>query len=201
MRTLTRRGFLAGAMTVFAPMAGSTPVFADEATDDSTSSVRARSDPSGSLWSDESALYVDARPATEPSTAEKQAGEQAELGQAMANFALSYVGYPYAAGGNSAYGFDCSGFTQFVYINMLGWDIGHGVEGQPASGYWVDWGYWMPGDLIVFQNTYKAGVSHVGIYIGEGQIVHAENEATGVTISSIYSDYYSAHYWGAVRLI
>jgi peptidoglycan DL-endopeptidase LytE len=138
-----------------------------------------------------------------PRTSEEQtaADTQLDLGQAIVGFALSYVGYPYVAGGNSPYGFDCSGFTQFVYLNMLGIDIGHGVEYQPSAGYWVDWGNWMPGDLIVFQNTYKAGVSHVGIYIGDAQFVHAENPATGVTISSIYSDYYLAHYWGAVRLI
>jgi cell wall-associated NlpC family hydrolase len=131
---------------------------------------------------------------------EDSASEQASRGQAIADFALAYVGYPYAAGGNSPYGFDCSGFTQFVFINSLGIDIGHAVEGQPWSGAWVDWETWIPGDLIVFQNTYKAGISHVGIYIGDGLFVHAENEGTGVTISSIYSDYYIARYWGAARL-
>ena len=197
MRTLTRRRLMAGALTVFAPLAGSAPVFADDLPGDSADSIRARMEPAGPLSSDSTAHYVEARPGEEPAVAEPQL----EAGQAIANFALSYLGYPYVAAGNSPYGFDCSGFTQFVYINMLGIDIGHGVEGQPSAGYWVDWGNWQPGDLIVFQNTYKAGISHVGIYIGEGQFVHAENEATGVTISSIYSEYYSARYWGAVRLI
>lgn len=197
MRTLTRRGFLAGALTVFAPLAGSTPVLAENVPGDSTDSIRARAEPSGSAPDDASARYVEARPEAEPTAAEMQL----DAGRAIADFALSYLGYPYVAGGNSPYGFDCSGFTQFVYLNMLGVNIGHGVEGQPAAGYWVDWGNWMPGDLIVFQNTYKAGISHVGVYVGEGQFVHAENEATGVTISSVYSGYYGARYWGAVRLI
>jgi cell wall-associated NlpC family hydrolase len=197
MRTLTRRGLLAGALTVFAPLAGSAPVFAEDTPGESTDSIRARTEPAGSEKSAASGHYVEARPNAAPTAAEPEP----YAGEAIANFALSYLGYPYVAGGNSPYGFDCSGFTQFVYINMLGVDIGHGVEGQPSAGYWVDWGNWMPGDLIVFQNTYKAGISHVGIYIGEGQFVHAENEATGVTISSIYSGYYSARYWGAVRLI
>jgi cell wall-associated NlpC family hydrolase len=196
MRTLTRRGVLAGAMALFAPLAGSTAVLADESSDDTESGL-ARAEPNAQLWSDTSALHVD----DAAEDAQAAAEQRYELGLAIANFALAYVGYPYVAGGNSAYGFDCSGFTQFVYINMLGWDIGHGVAGQPAAGYWVDWGYWMPGDLVVFQNTYMAGVSHVGIYIGDGQFVHAENYGTGVTISSLYSDYYAAHYWGTVRLI
>jgi cell wall-associated NlpC family hydrolase len=58
----------------------------------------------------------------------------------------------------------------------------------------------MPGDLIFFQNTYAAGVSHVGIYIGDGLFIHAENPSTGVTISSVYSGYYAGHYWGSTRL-
>ena len=197
MRTLSRRGFMAGAMTVLAPLAGSTPVFADQASD-SNGSVRTRADSATEI--SDSAVQVASREQHEKSepTAEQK---RATLGTSIVDFALSYLGYPYVAAGNSPYGFDCSGFTQFVYLNVLGVDIGHGVEGQPAAGYWVDWGNWMPGDLIVFQNTYKAGISHVGIYIGDGQIVHAENEATGVTISSIYSDYYATRYWGAVRLI
>jgi cell wall-associated NlpC family hydrolase len=195
MRTLTRRGLLAGAMTVLASHIGGAQVFADE--DTREGSVRVRAVPSSLSGSDDTMLSV------APRTSEEQtaADTQLDLGQAIVGFALSYAGYPYVAGGNSPYGFDCSGFTQFVYLNMLGIDIGHGVEYQPSAGYWVDWGNWMPGDLIVFQNTYKAGVSHVGIYIGDAQFVHAENPATGVTISSIYSDYYLAHYWGAVRLI
>ena len=197
MRTLTRRGLLAGALTVLASQIGGAPVFAADGDTDTNGSVRTRADPGSQLWSDESALSVEPRVDAE----EEAAARQLELGQAIAGFALSYVGYPYVAGGNTAWGFDCSGFTQFVYLNMLGIDIGHGVASQPWSGYWVDWGNWMPGDLIVFQNTYQAGVSHVGIYIGDAQFVHAENPATGVTISSIYSDYYLAHYWGAVRLI
>ena len=105
------------------------------------------------------------------------------------------------AAGNTPAGFDCSGFTQYVALNVLGWDIGHGVEGQPAAGYWVDWDLWAPGDLIFFQNTYRPGISHVGIYIGDGLFVHAENEGTGVVVTSLYSDYYLARYWGAIRLV
>jgi cell wall-associated NlpC family hydrolase len=121
-------------------------------------------------------------------------------GEQIVAFAQSYLGYPYAWAGNSPAGFDCSGFTQFVILNTLGIDIGHAIEGQPSAGAWVDYGAWQPGDLVFFQNTYRAGLSHVGIYLGDGLFIHAENESTGVTISNIYSDYYGPRYWGSVRV-
>jgi cell wall-associated NlpC family hydrolase len=57
-----------------------------------------------------------------------------------------------------------------------------------------------PGDLVFFQNTYKGGLSHVGIYIGGGQFINAENESTGVKISDLNSSYYASRWYGAVRL-
>jgi cell wall-associated NlpC family hydrolase len=125
---------------------------------------------------------------------------QASSGQAIVDFALQFQGYPYASAGNTPAGFDCSGFTQYVIINTLGIDIGHGVAGQTGYGAWVDWDAWQPGDLVYFAGTYRAGISHTGVYIGGGQFIHAENEGTGVVVSSIYSDYYSGHYYGAYRL-
>lgn len=122
-------------------------------------------------------------------------------GQFIVDYAMQFYGYPYVAAGNGPGGFDCSGFTQFVVLNMLGIDIGHGVAGQTGYGYWVDWGNWQPGDLVFFAGTTHDGISHVGIYIGEGQFIHAENESTGVTISSVWSDYYAGHYAGAYRLV
>lgn len=132
-------------------------------------------------------------------TARKTAAA-AITGQDIANFALQFVGYPYVWAGNTPAGFDCSGFTQYVYGAMLGIDITHSTEVQAVSGAWVDWGAWQPGDLVSFAGTWGPGITHVGIYIGDGQFVHAENESTGVTISSLYSDYYGGHYYGAVRL-
>jgi cell wall-associated NlpC family hydrolase len=123
------------------------------------------------------------------------------VGPTIVGIAMSYLGYPYVAAGAGPGGFDCSGFTQYVVGMATGIWISHAVEAQPYSaGTWVDYGAWQPGDLIFFQNTYRAGISHVGIYIGDGMIVHAENEGSGVTIDSIYSDYYGPRYWGAVRI-
>lgn len=121
-------------------------------------------------------------------------------GQAMVDFAMQFVGYPYVWAGADPSGFDCSGFTMYVAANVLGIDIPHGTAAQASYGAPVAWGTWQPGDFIYFADTGDAGISHVGIYIGGGQMVHAENEGTGVVISDVYSDYYASHYYSATRL-
>jgi cell wall-associated NlpC family hydrolase len=147
-------------------------------------------------------LILSAVPATAQTadTGAQAAATQPSTGDAIAQFALGFVGYPYVWAGNTPAGFDCSGFTQYVIMNTVGIDIGHGVPGQTGYGAFVEWDAWQPGDLVFFANTYREGISHVGIYIGDGQFVHAENEGTGVTISSVYSNYYSGHYYGAYRI-
>ena len=142
-----------------------------------------------------------AMPASAQETADEYAAAtQSTTGQYIVDFAMGYLGSPYVWAGNAPGGFDCSGFTQFVIANTVGIDIGHGVPGQTNHGAWVDWGTWQPGDLVFFANTWGSGISHVGIYIGGGEFIHAENESTGVTISSLYSNYYSGHYYSAVRI-
>ena len=131
---------------------------------------------------------------------ESSATYQDGTGSYIADYALQFLGYSYVYAGNTPSGFDCSGFTQYVILNTLGIDIGHGTAGQLNHGTWVDWGTWQPGDLVYFAGTYRAGISHTGIYIGDGQIIHAANESTGVIISDLYSNYYSSHYYGAIRV-
>lgn len=139
--------------------------------------------------------------ATGAGIAGQASAQAAGSGQSIANFALQFQGYAYVWAGNTPSGFDCSGFTQYVVLNTLGIDIGHGTAGQMNYGYGVDWGNWAPGDLVYFAGTYGPGITHTGVYIGDGQMIHAENESTGVTISSLYSDYYASHYYGAIRLV
>lgn len=131
----------------------------------------------------------------------KSASAAQVSGQFIADYAMQYLGYAYVWAGNTPAGFDCSGFTQWVVLNTVGIDIGHGTAGQMNYGAWVDWGAWQPGDLVYFAGTYGSGISHAGIYIGDGQIIHAANESTGVIISSLYSNYYAGHYYGAIRVI
>jgi len=127
-------------------------------------------------------------------------GGGSATGQQMAQFAMQYVGYPYAYAGEGPYAFDCSGFTKFVAQNALGMDITHDMFTQYDMGQKVDRSELQPGDLVFFQNTFRPGMSHNGVYIGDGQFVHAENESTGVKVSDLNSDYYSSRWYGAIRL-
>lgn len=121
-------------------------------------------------------------------------------GQAIADFAAQFNGYPYVyAGANPSTGFDCSGFTMYVIQQTLGIDITHDMFVQYGMGAPVDRGSLQPGDLVFFQNTFRPGMSHNGVYLGNNQMVHAENESTGVKISDITSDYYASRWYGAVR--
>lgn len=139
-----------------------------------------------------SAPTLPAAPEPEPVTTQ---------GQQIVNFAMQFQGYPYVWAGNTPSGFDCSGFTQYVIQNVLGYDITHSTDLQASYGTSVAWGEWQPGDLLFFVGTGGGGfISHVGIYIGDGKMIHAENPGTGVVISDVYSSYYSGHYYSAKRL-
>ncbi len=121
-------------------------------------------------------------------------------GQAMVSIAMRYLGYPYAWGGSSPSGFDCSGFTAYVANLAFGAKLSHVVTGQIGAGTAVGSKDLQPGDLVFFVNTYEPGLSHVGIYIGGGQMIHAGSERTGVVISNIWDSYWGPKYYGARRL-
>jgi cell wall-associated NlpC family hydrolase len=87
-----------------------------------------------------------------------------------------------------------------VIQHTLGIDITHDMFQQVQMGSPVDRSDLQPGDLVFFQNTFRPGLSHVGVYIGNGQMVNAENESTGVVVSDINSDYYSSRFYAARRL-
>ena len=127
-------------------------------------------------------------------------GSGSVTGNALVDFAMGYLGYPYVAATHGPASFDCSGFTYWVVKNVLGKDIGTGTWTQVSTGTPVSRNSLQPGDLVFFQNTYQPGLSHVGIYIGNNQFIHAENETTGVRISDLTSTYYSTRWYGAVRL-
>ncbi|MEA2511065.1 MAG: hypothetical protein QOJ59_552 [Thermomicrobiales bacterium] len=121
-------------------------------------------------------------------------------GQAMVDYAMPYLGYRYVWATHGPNTFDCSGFTYWVTLHVLGQNIGTGTWTQSIAGRPVAYGELQPGDLVFFQNTFTWGLSHVGIYIGNNQFIHAENEQTGVRISSLTSPYYSTRWYGARRV-
>ncbi len=121
-------------------------------------------------------------------------------GQAIVNKAKQYLGVPYVWGGSSPSGFDCSGFTQYV-MRACGYSINRTATAQLSNGTSVSYSNLQPGDLVFFERTYNtdAPASHVGIYVGDGQFIHAGSSC--VTISSLSSDYYASRYVGARRIV
>lgn len=113
--------------------------------------------------------------------------------------AKNYIGVPYLWAGSTPSGFDCSGFVQYVF-KAHGISLNRTAATQYKHGTYVSKSSLQPGDLVFFQNTYKAGISHVGIYIGNGQFIHASS-SKGVTISNLSSSYYVSHYYGARRIL
>lgn len=122
-------------------------------------------------------------------------------GKKVVKYAQKYKGSRYVWGGESPKGFDCSGFTWYVYKNAAGVDIGRVVKDQYRRGKKVGRGSWKPGDIVFFKNTGERGLSHCGIYIKKNKFIHAENEKTGVVISTLSSGYYKDHYAGARRIL
>jgi cell wall-associated NlpC family hydrolase len=125
---------------------------------------------------------------------------QDDPGTQVADFAQQYVGARYVWGGTGPSGFDCTGFVKFVY-SQFGVDLPHNEAGQLASGAPVGADALEPGDVLVFANTYRAGLSHVGIYVGDGRFVHAVDEAHGVMVSNLWDGYWSPRFVGASRAI
>ena len=135
------------------------------------------------------------------SSSSSSSGSSASLGEQLAATAKKYVGCAYVFGGTSPSGFDCSGFAQYIY-GLYGVSINRTADMQLYNGYSVSYSDLAPGDLVFFANTYTtdAAASHVGIYIGGGQFVHAANSSSGVKTSYLSEDYYSSRYVGARRI-
>ena len=133
-------------------------------------------------------------PYTEAPETEAPASDSS-VGQEIANYAVQFVGNPYVYGGTSlTNGADCSGFTQSVMANF-GIYIARTAADQSYGGTSVSISDIQPGDLLFYSDG--GGISHVALYIGGGQIVHAATESQGIIISSYNYDspVCAARYW------
>lgn len=113
--------------------------------------------------------------------------------------AQQYLGCPYVSGGASPSGFDCSGFVYYV-LKQLGYSPYRTPADQYNMGTSVSKDSLKAGDLVFFAATYGSGISHVGIYAGNGQFIHAPNSRSTVSYSDLTSGYWAEHYYGARRV-
>ena len=124
---------------------------------------------------------------------------QVSLGDQIVAKAKTCLGVPYVWNGTSMKGFDCSGLVSYV-LKSLGYSPNRSSVDQYKMGSYVSKSNLKPGDLVFFAGTYKSGISHVGIYIGNGQFIHSPHSGEVVKISDLNSSYYKAHYYGARRI-
>lgn len=119
-------------------------------------------------------------------------------GSLIVETAKKYLGVPYVWGGTSPSGFDCSGLVYYV-LRSCGISASRTLATMYQQGTPVEKSQLQPGDIVFFQNTYKSGISHVGIYVGDGKFIHSPHSGQVVSYADLYSDYYVSHYYGAVR--
>ncbi len=120
-------------------------------------------------------------------------------GQAVVDYAMQFLGCRYVYGGTSPSGFDCSGFTQYVYKHF-GIQLNRSSRDQIYNGVAVSRSELQPGDIMLFSRS-GSTISHVGLYIGNNEMIHASTSTTGVIISNINSGYYVSGFVGARRLL
>ena len=114
--------------------------------------------------------------------------------------AQQYLGTPYVYGGASPAGFDCSGFVYYV-LKSLGYSPNRTPADQYVHGSFVAKADLKVGDIVFFANTAGSGISHVGIYSGNGQFIHSPNSRSVVSYADLTSGYWAEHYYGARRVV
>ncbi|MFQ5677731.1 MAG: C40 family peptidase [bacterium] len=146
----------------------------------------------------------------EPSSSEKRAPDSdngnghaisrgSNFESKLADAIESYLGVPYKFGGATRSGMDCSGFVSIVYTEAVGMTLPHRARSMFKMGRPVERNRLQMGDLVFFENIENYGVSHVGIFVGDGRFAHAST-SRGVVISDLSQDYYRERYVGAKRV-
>lgn len=114
--------------------------------------------------------------------------DKINLRNELIEYAKKFLGYPYVYGGNSlTNGTDCSGFTKLIYANY-NYLLPRSSYSQAYIGYQINENEILPGDLVVYHYSGRIG-GHVGIYIGDGKMIHAGTSKTGIAISPLLNEY------------
>jgi cell wall-associated NlpC family hydrolase len=117
----------------------------------------------------------------------------------MVERALGWLGVKYRFGGqDEKRGFDCAGLVRRVFSTVT--DLPRTAAAQFRQGCIVQRNELQPGDLVFFRDTYKRGISHVGIYIGDGEFVHAASRRRAVTVDRLDSPYFDKRFAGGRRV-
>lgn len=121
--------------------------------------------------------------------------------QQIIDYAATLLGCKYVYGGSSTSGFDCSGYTQYVF-NHFGVSLSRTSSNQYSDSVKIKKSELKIGDLVFFsQSAGSSKVGHVGIYVGDGQFIHAASPGKGVRYDALDSEYYSSHYIGCGRVL
>ncbi|NLO48529.1 MAG: hypothetical protein GX111_09475 [Clostridiales bacterium] len=120
-------------------------------------------------------------------------------GQDIVDYAMSFLGVPYVYGGTSPNGFDCSGLVYYCYTHF-GYRVNRTATGLSYNGDSAPQTALQPGDVIIFTERNSRYIAHCGIYIGDGQFIHAPQTGDVVKISSLSASNYANRFWGARRI-
>lgn len=194
---MTAVAFLAGSLTMAMPVAvwadteGSSPVLEMPVEEDNPEEEMVADLETEEVLSQvieagagDSIEEMEAEILEEEAGAEEQAAAaNASIRQNLVNYALQFVGRPYRAGGNDPHvGADCSGFVKYVMQNGAGIAMNRSSGAQASQGRAISADAMQPGDLLFYAKGSR--INHVAMYIGNGQIVHASTERTGIKISN-----------------
>lgn len=145
--------------------------------------------------------WVNGRYITESGSVETNTQNSSEKVQSLLNLAYKQSGKPYKWGASGPSAFDCSGFTSYVYRNAVGISIPRTSSAQSGYGTTVSKSNLQPGDLVFFSTNGTGRVSHVGIYVGGGNMVHAPSSGKTISVTSINSSYYTSRFVTAKRVL
>ncbi len=140
---------------------------------------------------------VSSRPEMREMSAESAVVRSARLDRSLREDASNWLGIPYRWGGTTRRGIDCSSFVRQYVRENLGIELPRTTASQRYEGVPIERDQLVAGDLVFFR---RRGVRHVGVYLSEGDFIHASS-SQGVTVSNLSSSYWDRHYWMSRRIV